>query len=166
VLQDKPQTDRFGLIFIIGIVAAVALTAGLVFAFIMGADGINQSPEDLARNRTPRSTTSDSAPPATNIQPAAAGPSARLVNGGAAVEIDFAGCASGQQRFDLPAGTVTYDFLGLSSGDCIVDYGDDASAPGAVTMACRVPSDRGTVQFLVHDGRADMSGIADRCSKI
>jgi hypothetical protein len=166
VLQEKPPADRFGFLFIMGAFAAFIVAAGLVAAFIMGADGINQSPEDLARNRPPRVRTADSAPPAADVQPAATGPSARLTAAGDAVEIDFAGCAPGQQRLALAASTLTYDFLGKSGTDCIVDYGDDSSQPGVVTMACRVPSSRGTVQFLVHDGKADMSGIADRCSKI
>jgi hypothetical protein len=93
-------------------------------------------------------------------------PSVRLVNNGAALEIDFAACHAGQQRFDLPAGVATYSFTGHDGGDCIVDYGDDTTLPGQVTTACRVPASRGTVQFLIHDGRADMSSIADRCSKI
>ena len=162
--QDNPTTDRFGKMFVLGAIGAIVIVAGLIAAFTMTAEGVNQSREDLVQARPER--TSVASPPAEDVQPAPDGPSSRLTQSGEAVEIDFAACHPGEQRFDLPAGVATFDFLGTNGADCIVDYGHDAARPGIVTMACRVPSTTGTLQFLIHDGKPDMSGIAQRCSEI
>ena len=162
--QDNPTPDRIGKMFVIGAIGAIVIIAGLIAAFTRTAEGVNQSRDDLVQARTER--TPVASPPAEEVQARSDGPSARLTQSGDAVEIDFAACHPGEQRFDLAAGVTTFDFLGTNGSDCIVDYGHDAAKPGVVTMACRVPMSTGTLQFLIHDGKPDMSGIAQSCSEI
>ena len=139
--QDNPSSDRFGKMFVIGAIGAIVIVAGLIAAFAMTAEGVNQSREDLVQAHPERTTVA--VPPAENVQTRSEGPSARLTQSGDAVEIDFAACDPGVQRFDLAAGVATFDFLGTKGSDCIVEYGYDATNPGMVTMACRVPSTTG-----------------------
>ena len=164
VPQDNTTTDRSGKMLVIGAIGAIVILAGLIAAFAMTAEGVNQSREDLLAALPER--TSVASPPASNAQTGSDAPSVRLTLAGDAVEIDFASCRPGQERFDLAGGVATFEVTGTNGSDCIVDYGHNAANPDIVTMACRVPSTTGTQQFLIHDGKPDMSGIVQRCSEI
>jgi hypothetical protein len=80
--------------------------------------------------------------------------------------IDLRSCRPGETRLDLAGGVLTFSVFGHDQSDCIIDYGDDATSPGTITMACRVPSELSELQLPVQDGRADLSAISRYCGAI
>jgi hypothetical protein len=163
--KSRTQTDMVATMMLLGVVGAVLILVGLIGAFTVIADGINQSPDDLAAHRSASVPTSEASPPAGDVD-AASGASVALTPSADYVALDLRSCRPGETRLNLAGGVITFNVFGHDKSDCILDYGDDAASPGTITMACRIPSELSALQLPVQGGRADLSAISRYCGAI
>ena len=81
--------------------------------------------------------------------------------------IDFASCQPMTNQIDVALGSTTYQIVGKSGSNCLMNYGGEVENPrwdGKLPNHCKIPLSLGSKSFYAGNMGVDFTSISKYCS--